>query len=220
MTRRLVLLPLVLLLSALLPMLALAQSDAPVAGRDYVVIAGGQPWQPLNGKIEVVEVFAYTCHHCADFRPLLDAWKRGLPRDVRVNYVPAAFNPDDTYSRAFFAAQRMGVVAKTHAALFDAIHVQRSVPMGNASADELGAFYRSQGVDATRLEKTMASAAVSADMRRARQFQIASGIEGTPTLIINGKYRVQARSLEDTLRIADQLIAMLRASANPAGTRG
>ena len=38
---------------------------APVAGTDYAVIAGGQPFDPLNGKIEVVEIFGYTCPHCA-----------------------------------------------------------------------------------------------------------------------------------------------------------
>jgi thiol:disulfide interchange protein DsbA len=32
------------------------------------------------------------------------------------------------------------------------------------------------------------------------------GIEGTPTVVINGKYRVLGKSREDELRIADQLI--------------
>ena len=42
---------------------------------------------------------------------------------------------------------------------------------------------------------------------------IASGLEGTPTLIVDGKYRVQASTHEEALRIADQLIAMERAAA-------
>ena len=32
-----------------------------VAGTDYAEIQGGQPYQPLNGKIEVVEVFNFIC---------------------------------------------------------------------------------------------------------------------------------------------------------------
>src|SRR5690606_33901707 len=34
---------------------------APVAGVDYDLIPNGQPYAPLNGKIEVVEVFGYVC---------------------------------------------------------------------------------------------------------------------------------------------------------------
>ncbi|HEY0503749.1 MAG TPA: thiol:disulfide interchange protein DsbA/DsbL, partial [Lysobacter sp.] len=37
------------------------EGPAPVAGTDFVEIAGGQPYEPTNGKIEVVEVFGYTC---------------------------------------------------------------------------------------------------------------------------------------------------------------
>jgi len=40
---------------------------------------------------------------------------------------------------------------------------------------------------------------------------VRSGVEGTPTLIINGRYRVMGRRLEDILVIADQLIARERA---------
>jgi len=37
-----------------------------------------------------------------------------------------------------------------------------------------------------------------------------SQVGGTPTLVINGKYRVLGRSYEDMLRIADALIARER----------
>lgn len=203
---------LALLMLVLLPFAAQAQSSVPVEGTDYVVIPGGQPWQTLKGKIEVVEVFAYTCHHCADFQPLVDAWKRKLPRDVRFSPVPAAFDPGDTYARAFFAAGHLGVLDRTHAELFRAIHGAHTVPMVNASADELAAFYRGQGVDAAKLKATMYSPAVDAEMQRARSFLLASGLQGTPTLIVDGKYRIQARTHQDALRIADQLIAMERAA--------
>lgn len=204
---------LAILLCALLPLAAMAQSRAPVEGADYIVIPDGQPWQPLKGKVEVVEVFAYGCHHCADFQPLVDAWKRKLPRDVRFSYVPAAFDPRDNYARAFFAAEQLGAPGRTHAQLFHAIHDADTVPMVNASADELATFYRQNGVDGAKLKAAMASPAVDAKMRRAREFLLASGLQGTPTLIVDGKYRIQARTHQDALRIADQLIAMERAAA-------
>ena len=44
-----------LLLAVAAPSHGLAADDAPVEGRDYVVIPDGQPWQPADGRIEVAD---------------------------------------------------------------------------------------------------------------------------------------------------------------------
>lgn len=198
----------------LLPLAACAQPAAggPVEGEDYVVIPGGQRWSSADDRIEVAEIFAYTCHHCADFQPQLDAWKRRQPADVRVSYVPAAFSPQDNYGRACFAALQLGVLDRLHAPLFRAVHTEQTVPMSHASVDELAAFAHGEGIDAAKFKAAMASPAVDAMMQRAREFAIASGLRGTPTLVVDGKYRVQAASHEQALRVAEQLVAMERAA--------
>ncbi len=188
------------------------EGPAPQAGTDYVAIDGGQAFAQTAGKIEVAEVFAYWCGHCAAFEPLVNAWKAKLPADVNFVAVPAVFNEGDNYPRAYYAAQTMGVLAQTHEATFNAIHLQRKLPP-NASADAIADFYATLGVDGTQFRSTMQSFAVNASLGRARQFAVRSGIEATPTLVVNGKYRViGGRSLEDTLRIADHLVAMERAA--------
>src|SRR5690606_21220931 len=62
------------------PSAAQPAQDGPalVAGTDYIEIPGGQPFAPLEGKIEVVEVFAYSCGACAAFDPLVASWERRL----------------------------------------------------------------------------------------------------------------------------------------------
>ena len=90
-----------------------------VAGQDYELIPNGQPFEPLDGKVEVVEVFNYVCPACAMFQPLVNAWKPRLGADVRFTYVPAPFGPRwDPYVRAYYAAESMGVVDRTHDAVF------------------------------------------------------------------------------------------------------
>lgn len=200
-----------LCLLVLLPFAATAQ--APVEGSDYVRIDGGQPWAPDAGGIEVVEIFSYACGHCDQFRPMLEDWKRKAGRDVRVQYLPAAYDPGDAYARGYFALEALGQVAPQHPALFDAIHREGSLPARSASTGEMVAFLSSRGLDAARVEAAMTSPATDAKMNAARDFAIRSGIHGTPTLIINGKYRVQGRTLQDSLRIADALVAMERAAA-------
>ena len=190
---------------------AAAAGPGPVAGTDYVEIQGGQPYAPLDGKVEVAEVFAYWCAHCAQFDPLVSAWKARLPADVRFSYVPAVFSEQDNFPRAFYAIETAGALARVHAPLFKAIHIDRSLRQ-NASVDDIAAFLGTQGVDVAGIRSTMQSFAINAKLNRAKQFAIRSGIEATPTLVVNGKYRVRGASHEDQLRIADQLIARERAA--------
>src|SRR5690606_21149320 len=60
------------LVLALLP--GPARSARAEGGRGYVLVEDGAPYRPLDGKIEVVEVFSYRCGHCARFQPQVDAW--------------------------------------------------------------------------------------------------------------------------------------------------
>lgn len=201
------------LLALLLPFGTLAASPAaPVEGTDYHLIEGGTPLAPLDGKIEVVEIFGYWCHHCADFQPKVDAWKGKLPKDVRFTYLPLPNGADDPFARAFFASQAAGTLARTHDATYQAIHTDHSLPK-NPTADELAAFYSQIGVDGAKIRTLMASPAIVAKLKPAWEFATRSGLEGTPTLVINGKYRVDGGTHENRLLIANQLIARERAAA-------
>src|SRR5690606_2214510 len=92
-------------------------ASSPVPGVGYDLIKGGQPYEPLNGKIEVVEVFNYICPACARFEPMFSAWKARAPADVRVTYVAADFNEQwSPYARAFFVADSLGLVNRSHTA--------------------------------------------------------------------------------------------------------
>lgn len=198
-----------LLLLASLPLAAFAAPKTAVAGQDYVLIENGQTWQPLAGKIEVAEVFAYACGHCARFQPLVDAWKRKLPANVRLSYVPLPYSKDDPFARGFFAAQAAGALDKTHAATFVAVHDKRTLA-SNPSIDEMAAFYAQYGLRAAKMKAAMEAPALADRLAAARQFAVRNGVEGTPSLIVNGRYRVQGDSLQELLDNADALIAQLR----------
>jgi thiol:disulfide interchange protein DsbA len=193
-----------------------APTGAPVAGVDYIEIANGQPYLPLNGKIEVVEVFGYVCPACAQFQPLVNGWKKKLPANVRFTYVPAAFGgPWITYGKAYYAAETMGLVDRSHDDLFKAIHIDQTLKgeRGQDSVADVAAFYAKYGVNPKQFASTVESFAVNAKLNRAKQWAIRSGLEGTPTIIVNGKYRVLGKTFADMLRITDQLIAQESAVA-------
>lgn len=194
-----------------------ASAPAPVAGTDYVEIANGQPLEPLNGQVEVVEIFGYTCPHCATFQPLVSAWKAGLPEDVRLSYVAAPFGGYwEPYAKAYYAAEALGVAEASHDAVFRAIHIERSLPVQPLPTDEqLGQFYAQFGADPATFASTLSSFGVNGKLNRAKQFiqrSFGSDVASTPTLVVNGKYRVTGRSLEENLRIAQQLVDRERAA--------
>lgn len=206
-----------LLLSLLLvfPLTACAQapSGPPQPGVDYEVLEQGQRWQAPNGKIEVAEVFAYWCSHCADFQPMVDTWKKKIPADVSFVYVPAAFDLEDAYAKAFFAADAAKAVPKIHQPMFDAIHEAGVLPRSNATVEELGTWLAQHGLNRAKMVASMQSKAVAERMARAQAFAVANRVSGTPTLIVNGKYVVRARTLEERMRVVDGLIAIERAAA-------
>lgn len=190
-----------------------------VKGTDYEPIEGGQPFAPMPGKIEVVEVFGYVCPACAQFQPLVNAWKAKQGADVHFTYVPAPFGPEwDPYARAYFVADSMGLVGRSHDALIRAIHLEQSMPGEGDKPDDaaIGRFYGRYGADPQQFVAAMNSFATVTKVNRGKQFMMRSGVSQTPTLIVNGKYRVIGTSFEDMLRITDALVAQERAARVPA----
>jgi thiol:disulfide interchange protein DsbA len=193
--------------------------EAPRLGIDYEILEAPQPtWG--RGKIEVAEVFGYTCPHCAHFQPLVNEWHKTLPADVRFEYVPAAFGGAwDALAKAFYAAEALGVRERTHDAVFDAIHNQHKLV--GITDEEIADLYASLGVDRAKFLAQLTSFGTNAKIARARQFATRTGVTGTPTIIVNGKYRVnvtQDRSFKGMLATVDYLVALERAGqAPPAG---
>jgi thiol:disulfide interchange protein DsbA len=203
-----------LLLLALLPLAALATAAprAVVEGTDYEVIEGGAPFAPVKGKVEVVEIFGYTCPHCAHFQPEVSAWQRKNTRQVSFVPLAAPFGGYWTpYAKAFYTAQGMGVMERSHDAMFRALHEDGSLPLRNPSVDEIATFYARYGVDPARFTAAYEGAATQERMEKAEAFIRRSGVEGTPTLVVAGKYRViGGRGFQDMLDIADTLVARER----------
>ncbi|MDR0184011.1 thiol:disulfide interchange protein DsbA/DsbL [Lysobacter arvi] len=202
-----------LLLFALLPLAAAAATPepAPVEGTDYEVIEGGAPFAPVKGKVEVVEVFGYTCIHCAHFQPKVSAWAKKNAKAVNFIPVAAPFGGSwQPYAKAYYAAQVLGVAEKTHDAMFLALHTDGALPLRNATAGEIAPFYARYGVDPAAFQAAYDGADVAARVAKAEQFIRRSGVEGTPMLVINGRYRVTGHDADDVLRIADQLVARER----------
>ncbi|HRN62188.1 MAG TPA: thiol:disulfide interchange protein DsbA/DsbL [Luteimonas sp.] len=185
-----------------------------VAGEHYDLVQGGQPFEPLDGKIEVVEVFNYVCPACAMFQPLVSSWKARLPADVRFTYLPAPFGGTwDPYVRAYYAAEAMGIADKAHDGVFKAIHVDRTLKgeRGPDSPADIAKVYAQFGADPAQFTSTMSSFTVNAKFGRAKQYIAQQRANQTPLMFVNGRYRIKGRNFEEMLQNTDRVIAQVRA---------
>lgn len=185
-----------------------------VEGTDYQVI---QPAQPTDspGKIEVLEFFSYACPHCAEFNPLLAKWSEKLPAGVVFKRVPVTFGRASwgNLARLYFALETIGELQRLDNAAFDAIHKQRQ---NLSDLRTLNEWLVRQKVDVEKFNEAFNAFSVKARLSRGDQMSRDYAIDGVPTLAINGQYLALGKNHEDSLRVADALIAKVRADMKPA----
>ena len=209
-----------LLATALLVLGSNAQAATWIAGTHYSVIPQAQRTSVPAGKIEVLEVFSYGCPHCNEFQPTIKKLKATLPSNAQIAYLPASWNKAEnwpTFQRAYITAQTLGVADKAHEAMFDAIwHTgELSVTDPNTGRiksrlptieDVARLYQRVAGVKAADFVAASKSFGVDLKIRQAESQIIAMQVSSTPTLVVNGKYRVN----NEHLRSNDEMIELVK----------
>lgn len=170
-----------------------------------------------DGTVEVVEVFSYMCPACRNFQPHVGPWHVDLPENVEFSRMPVAFNPSwEPAARAYFTAEVLDIVDQSHEAVFVALHDEHKRLQ---SMDDMAEFHAQFGVDADEFKSTASSFPVESRMRMGKAAVGKWQIRATPTLVINGKYRVSPRrggTYDEMLQVADMLIERELEAANAA----
>ena len=211
-----------LLATAALALGTTAQATDWVAGVQYSILAQAQRTNVAPGKVEVMEVFSYGCPHCDQFRATMKKLKATLPANAQVVYLPAGWSPQEnwpTLQRAYLTAQSLGVADKAHDAMFDAVWTSRELssmdPSGQKlksksdlpTIEDMARFYqRVTGVKVADFVNASKSFGVDLKIRQADSQIKAMQVTGTPTLIVNGKYRIN----NENLKTNDDIIALVK----------
>jgi protein dithiol oxidoreductase (disulfide-forming) len=177
-------------------------------GQHYFLITPAQPTSVPKGKIEVTEVFSYGCPACNHFVPVMRKLKQSLPATAVVNYTPAGFNAAENwpmFQRAYVTAQMLGIADATHEAMFDAVWTTGELAILDQSTGQLKArlptiedaarFYnRTTGVSASDFIDAARSMGADTRIGQADGMLIRYQVSATPTMIINGRYRLDVLS--------------------------
>ena len=219
---------------ALLAYAGAAGAQAPakwIEGKHYFRV---EPAQPVStpGKVEVLDVFSYACPACNAFQPTLDKLKAALPAGTQIAYLPAAFNVSEdwpVFQRAFLAAQSLGVAEKSHDAMYDAVWGKGSLSITDKvsghllpqaqqpTIEDVAKFYLAYGVKPEDFLATAKSFTIESQIRRSDADMLSYKVDSTPTLVVNGKYRLtpsSAGGFAQTIELVQYLVDREKAGSS------
>lgn len=178
-----------------------------IEGSHYHRIQPPQPTQSGEDRIEVVEMFFYACPLCNKLEPKINRWVQDQADDVDFRRMPAVVGPTwGDQAKAFYVAQKLGILDKTHQALFKSIHED-----GHQYYNELSMmqFFAIQGVSEEEFLALFRLPEIVEQASQARVMTVRYGLKGVPAMIVNGKYITASyytRNLDEMLRVVDMLI--------------
>ncbi|HJP97880.1 MAG TPA: thiol:disulfide interchange protein DsbA/DsbL [Rhodanobacteraceae bacterium] len=190
-----------------------------VEGKNYFAIPNPQPTNHPD-QVVVTEVFSFGCPACNQFEPYLDKLRAELPQGTVLQFVPASWHPEEdwpVFQRAYFTARALGVDNKqSHDAMFQAIWgptgslatYDRSTQRPKAESalpkiEDVAKLYAKYGAKPDEFVATANSFAVNMDMKRADKQIMAWGVNSTPTIVVDGKWRADTMSANGSQNLVD-----------------
>ncbi len=197
-----------------------ASAAEPQEGRDYTVVVPAMP-RPDPAKVVVMDFFSYMCPHCAALAPALREWEGKLPADVTLDRVAVGLGRQLWLlpAQLFYALRSVNREKELDAAVFAAIHADH---VDFSTTRQVADWVAAQGVDRASFEAALGAFSVKSFVARADQLARTAQVSSVPTLVIDGRYRVEIDTTGDLagqLAIVDALVAKARVERGPAAPR-
>ena len=176
-------------------------------GRDYTELKKPQPVASAS-KVEELAFFSYHCSHCATLDPALQAWKAKLPADVDFRQVQIVWDKEMAPLAQLFATVQLLKLERLHTPIFTAM-IQEKKNLRDEKV--LAAWLKTQNVDVKSFMETYRSFSVTNQATRAAQITRDYAIDGTPTIVVGGRYVVPSTAPARVIEVTNALIAKVRA---------
>ena len=169
---------------------------------------------PQNARITLVEFSDFQCPYCAAVVPEIQALLKAYPTQIKLIFKEY---PLDFHSQADLAAA--AAIAAHKQGKFWAMHDAMFANRNDLSRKNILDLAKKNGIDLNRFERDIDSTEVRETVVRDIQDGDRAGVEGTPTMFVNGqRYNgpIAVFSLKPVIEAAlKQGPANQRASANP-----
>ena len=165
--------------------------------------------QPVEtgDKIEVIDFFFYGCQYCNELLPRLERWRKTIPADVVYRHIPVVRH--DSWvplAKTYFTLEAMGEVERLHPAVFHGYHVE---DLYMSQEKVIAEWADKHGLDRDKFMAIYRSDETRQKVERARKQTMEYDIQGTPTLVVDGRYLTDGSSAK-TIDILDRMIRLAR----------
>jgi protein-disulfide isomerase len=170
-------------------------------GRLQIPLAGSARG-PATAKVTIVEFSDFQCPFCSRVVPTLEQLQKEYPTQVRIffRHFPLPFHADAApAAEAAVAAEAQGKFWEMHDRLF--------ANQQDLSAPSLEACARQIGLDLPKFRAALQSRAGKARVITDTELGRQLGVEGTPTLFLNGRAVMGAQPIDEFRRVVDDEIA-------------
>lgn len=164
---------------------------SPKEGKDFTLVkpALDYPKRP----IVVHDFFAYTCPHCLQFAPTMEAWMETLKSqtDVQVVPVPVAWTEDySIFSRTYFSLQALNRLSDLHMPFWNwVIREEHEWTNVQELEADIAKWISTNGkIDQAKWNSLVKSFSIVGKYRQATQLWKMYGVESTPCVGIAGRY--------------------------------
>jgi thiol:disulfide interchange protein DsbA len=176
---------------------------------DYRLI----PQQPVatGNKIEVTEFFWYGCQYCNELQPELEAWLKRKPADVEFRLIPAILHDNwAPHVRIYYTLEALGELSRLHSKVYYGYHVEE---LHMSKSDVMEEWAVKNGIDRQKWLTAYNSPQVTQQIEHARALTTQYDIQGTPSLVVDGRYLTSGsmvNDIPDLIPILDGLIKLAR----------
>ncbi len=186
------------------------------AGTHFEVLDGGVTH--ADKEVVVSEYFWYGCSHCFSSEPIVKDWKQHLPENAKVIRVPVVWRPImKLHAKVFYIGEALlaenalsaDARQQLHETLFPVIMNLQSETREESQRITLQNHFAKFGISQDKFDALLASDEIAQQVKQAAKWQKQSDIAGTPTFIIDGKYRIDQNAFdrkEDLIVYGNQII--------------
>lgn len=178
----------------------------PIEGQNYWTITPAVPTGTPEGKVLVLEFFAYSCGYCYQFMPVFEKWAtEDAPEAAIVQRVPVAFREIvEPHSKLFYTLEALDRL-DLHNAAFNAVLIERKKLLTD---EEIRNFFIEHNIDPEKAMQIYNSFGIQTKVKQANQLATLYGLQGTPAIGIGGMYRLSGAN-PDNLALANHFIEQI-----------
>lgn len=147
-----------------------------------IPVAGAPERGPKNARITLVEFSDFECPYCSRATPAIAELLKAYPKDTRLIYKQF---PLDMHPHARMAAA--AALAAGDQGKFWEMHDKLFANYNRLSRERIVELAKELGLDMSRFQKDLDSGKYETRIERDLNDGVQAGVQGTPTLFVNGK---------------------------------